>query len=183
MATNPQEQASPCVAHSELYLNPLLDETIPTTTAANRRELALLKSRAERLCESCPLQARCLTDAVTKYDVSGFVAGTTRRQRQEIRARLGIKLAADDFDSYVGVSSGRQFDHDEIVRMRKANPTEPLSAIAARVGCSISTVKRHLRRIEKESETPKPSSKPAPTPDQVMKIARSLRRSAGRSAA
>lgn len=154
--------------YANVFLNPLLDDARPLSRDVNRREQTMLRSQAEKLCASCPMQAECLTEAITKFDVSGYVAGTTKRQRQEIRNRLGVVVAEDDFDSYAGVSSGRQFDRNEIYRLRTANPTEPLSAIAARVGCSVSTVKRHLRRVEKEGLAPTPHQR-IPTTAQILR--------------
>lgn len=175
-------EITPCVEYANIYLHPLLDESQTASTQANRREQAMLRTQAEKLCGACPLQAKCLTDAVTKFDVSGFVAGTTKRQRQEIRARLGVSLADDDFDSYAGVTSGRQFDRNEIHRLRTANPTEPLSSIAARIGCSVSTVKRHLRRIEREGLITRPATV-QPTPAEVMAVADDVKRGARRTLA
>ena len=164
------ETQTPCTTYANVFLNPLLDDTQPAGKHSSRREQAMLRSQAEKLCAGCPIQAQCLTDAITKFDVSGFVAGTTKRQRQEIRHRLGVVIHDDDFDAYAGVNSGRQFDRNEIHRLRVANPNEPLSAIAARVGCSVSTIKRHLRRIEQDGLAPAPR-KVRPTPDQVMRAA------------
>lgn len=176
-------QTTPCVEFSNIYLHPLLDESQSTNTQANRREQAMLRTQAEKMCASCPLLAPCLSDAVTKFDVSGFVAGTTRRQRQEIRARLGVSLDDDDFDSYAGVNSGRQFDRAEIHRLRMANPTEPLSAIAARVGCSVSTVKRHLRRIEKEGLPQRNSNSRDVSHAEVLAAAADVKRGTRRTSA
>lgn len=164
------EIQTPCMTYTNVFLNPLLDDTQSVGKHASRREQAMLRTQAEKLCTSCPLQAQCLTDAVTRFDVSGFVAGTTKRQRQEIRHRLGVVVHDDDFDAYAGVNSGRQFDRNEIHRLRVANPNEPLSAIAARVGCSVSTIKRHLRRIERDGLAPT-TRKLQPTPEQVMAAA------------
>lgn len=158
------------MTYPNVFLNPLLDEAQPASKQSSRREQSMLRSQAEKMCAGCPIQAQCLTDAVTKFDVSGFVAGTTKRHRQEIRHRLGVVVHDDDFDVYAGVNSGRQFDRNEIHRLRVANPNEPLSAIAARVGCSVSTIKRHLRRIERDGLSPTPR-KVQPTPDQVMQAA------------
>lgn len=178
-----ESQVTPCVEFSNIYLHPLLDESQTVSTQANRREQAMLRNQAEKMCSECPIRAQCLTNAVTKFDVSGFVAGTTKRQRQEIRGRLGINLDDDDFDAYAGVNSGRQFDRAEIHRLRMANPTEPLSAIAARVGCSVSTVKRHLRRIEREGLPDRSSDSRAITPEEVVAVADEVVRGTRRSAA
>ena len=176
-------QVTPCVEYTNVYLHPLLDETQSVNNQTHRREQAMLRTQAEKMCAECPMFAQCLTNAVTKFDVSGFVAGTTRRQRQEIRARLGVSLEDDDFDSYAGVSSGRQFDRAEIHRLRTANPNEPLSAIAARVGCSVSTVKRHLRRIEREGLPSEFKKSRTVTAEEVMEVAQDVIRGHRRSAA
>ena len=163
-----------CVAYSNVFLHPLLDDTTPTSRG-ERREQQMLRTQAEKMCAGCPLMAQCLTDAVAKFDVAGFVAGTTKRQRQEIRARLGIIVAPEDFDTFAGVNSGRQFDRYEIHRMRAANPDQPLSVIAAKVGCSVSTVKRHLRRIEAEGGVQRPSDKKTATPAEVVAMAHEVK--------
>lgn len=172
---------TPCMTYTNVFLHPLLDDTRPVSRESNRREQAMLRSQADKLCSACPLMAQCLTSAITKFDVSGFVAGTTKRQRQEIRNRLGVVVSDDDFDSYAGVSSGRQFDRNEIHRLRMANPNEPLSAIAARVGCSVSTVKRHLRRIESEGLAPT-QRKVKPTTAAIMRTAAEVKSGARRGA-
>ena len=172
-----------CVAYSNVFLHPLLDDGLTPSTRGERREQQMLRSQAEKMCAGCPLMAQCLTDAVVKFDVSGFVGGTTRRQRQEIRARLGVTVAAEDFDTFAGVNSGRQFDRYEIHRMRTANPDQPLSAIAAKVGCSVSTVKRHLRRIEAEGGVPRPIKQKTPSQAQVVAVAEDVKRGTRRVAA
>ena len=174
---------SPCVTYSNVFLHPLLDDGTTPASRGERREQQMLRSQAEQMCAACPLQARCLTEAVTKFDVAGFVAGTTKRQRQEIRARLGVYVAPEDLDTFAGVNSGRQFDRYEIHRMRAANPDQPLSVIASKVGCSVSTVKRHLRRIEEEGGAARPTSRTMPSEAQVMAVATEVRRGARRATA
>lgn len=164
------EAPTACVTYSNVFLNPLLDES--PRASVNRREQAMLQNQAAKLCGECPLQTACLTDAVTKFEVSGFVAGTTHRQRQEIRKRLGIEVADDDLDTWAGVSSSRSYDAEEILRLRQANPNEPLKFIAARMGCSISTVKRHLRRMAREDVTPvAKQERELPSTAEVMAVA------------
>ncbi|MBB1510700.1 MULTISPECIES: WhiB family transcriptional regulator [unclassified Tessaracoccus] len=177
------EPTTACVAYPNVFLHPLLDDGTSPTSRGERREQQMLRSQAEKMCAGCPLMAQCLTDAVAKFDVSGFVAGTTRRQRQEIRARLGITVTPEDFDTFAGVNSGRQFDRYEIHRMRAANPDQPLSVIAAKVGCSVSTVKRHLRRIEAEGGVARPVQRTAPTPAQIVAVANDIKRGTRRVAA
>lgn len=162
--------ATPCVVFPNVFLHPLLDDA-PPANRGERREQAMLRTQAEKMCAVCPRRGQCLTEAVTKFDVAGFVGGTTKRQRVEIRARLGISVAPDDLDSFAGVNSGRQFDPAEIHRLRAANPDQPLSVIAAKIGCSVSTVKRHLRRIEEEGGLPSAPAVPVPTVDAVLAAA------------
>lgn len=177
---NADTAATPCVTYSGIFLHPLLDEGAAPSTRGERREQSMLRSQAEKLCAGCPMLAQCLSDAVTKFDVAGFVAGTTKRQRQEIRARLGVQVAQEDLDRFAGVNSGRQFDRYEIHRMRAANPDQPLSAIAAKIGCSVSTVKRHLRRIEEENDVRRPAERATPSPERVLAVAEEIKQGTAR---
>ncbi len=145
-----------CVATPEVFLNPLLEDSLPAGAGAEeRRRHAQLVGKAEALCLGCPLMKDCLYDAVVRHDVNGFVAGTTQRQRQEIRQLLRITVEPEDFDTLAGVSArNRQVDHSEVLRLRNANPHESLEMIAQRLGCSLSTVKRHLRKARSETAQP-----------------------------
>jgi len=148
-----QSTTPACVAAASVFQHPLIEEP-PTSNApaAERREYATLARRAEAVCASCPLMKDCLYDAVVKYDVDGFAGGTTRKERNELRARLGVTVTPEDFDTLAGVTARhRQVDHDEVVRLRNANPHESLEMLAHRLGCSLSTVKRHLRRARSET--------------------------------
>lgn len=170
-----------CVEYSNVFLHPLLENSTAPSTRGERREQQMLRTQAENMCAGCPLLARCLTDAVARFDVAGFVAGTTQRQRQEIRTRLGVSVSPEDLDTFAGVTSGRQFDRYEIYRIRAANPDQPLNVIAAKVGCSVSTVKRHLRRIEAEGGIDaRPVEKKAPTSRQILAVAEDVKRGARR---
>ncbi len=107
----------------------------------------------------------------------GFVAGTTPRQRHEIRAELEVTVEPDDFDTLAGVTSpNRQIDHDEVVRLRAANPHESLESIAQRLGCSLSTVKRHLRRA-RNGEIAARQESVQPTLEDVLDVYDSIIRS------
>ena len=169
-----------CVRYRNVFLHPLLDDGVTPDSRSERREQAMVRAQAETMCAHCPRLAACLTDAVTKFDVAGFVAGTTRRQRQEIRARLAVEVAPEDFDSAVGVKSGRQYDPHEIYRLRAAHPDLPLVVIASRIGCSVSTIKRHLRKIEEEGLARRRPERPAPTPVEVMTVASDVLRGSRR---
>lgn len=137
-----------CTEHASLFQHPLMEEP-PTSSAPadDRRQYQMMVRKAQNVCESCPLMKQCLYDAVAKHDVSGFAGGTTRKQRMEIRSKLGVTVAPEDFDTLAGVTARhRQVDHHEVIRLRNANPHESLETLAQRMGCSLSTVKRHLRK-------------------------------------
>lgn len=137
-----------CVEFAALFLHPLMEEPPNSSFPADeRRQYRRLARRAQGICQACPLMKQCLLSAVTLHDVAGYVAGTTARQRLAIRERLGVTVQPEDFDTLAGVTvPHRQVDHDEVVRLRNANPTESLETLAQRMGCSLSTVKRHLRK-------------------------------------
>ena len=142
-----------CTDVPELFLDVALEsEPVVSAPARVRRQYAALAAEATEICADCPLLTACLYRAVVDFDVAGFVAGTSPRQRGEIRARLGVVVEAEDFDSLAGVVGGqRSVDHDEVVRLRRTHPDESLERIARRLGCSLSTVKRHLRRERNEA--------------------------------
>lgn len=58
-----------------------------------------------------------------------------------------MSVEPEDLDTLAGVMrGGRQINHQEVLRLRQANPHESLEVLAMRLGCSLSTVKRHMRR-------------------------------------
>ncbi len=137
-----------CIDNPSLFQHPLLEEPALTRQDTDRhRKSALLAGRAATVCADCPLFNSCLYEAVVNHDVAGFAAGTTEAQRTQIRTALKVRVAKEDFDTLAGVVRGnRQIDHEEVLRLRQANPHESLEVIAMRLGCSLSTVKRHMRR-------------------------------------
>ena len=142
-----------CAELASVFQSPLLEEPMSSdATVSTRRQYQALVAQAERICLDCPLLARCLYAAVVEHDVAGYVGGTTPAERSRIRRALRVTVAPEDFDTLAGVTGGhRQVDHDEVVRLRNAHPDESLETLAHRLGCSLSTVKRHLRR---ERRTP-----------------------------
>ncbi|MCW2810156.1 MAG: transcription factor WhiB [Friedmanniella sp.] len=164
-----------CLEQPEVFQHPLLEEP-PTGSAgvADRAQARRLTARAAGVCAGCPLRAPCLYRAVVEVDISGFVAGTTARQRAAIRGRLGMGVAREDFDTLAGITGAhRQVDHAEVLRVRAANPSDSLETLAHRLGCSLSTVKRHLRRERREPSAPTiPVARP--TADQVADTARQV---------
>lgn len=142
-----------CLGAAGLFQHRLLEDppTVSSLSADDRRLTAQLTTQARRTCLNCPLMTQCLYDAVVKHDVAGYVAATTHHQRMEIRNRLGIRVEPENLDTLAGViGRHRQVNHEEVVRLRNANPHESLETIAHRLGCSASTVKRHLRKARTE---------------------------------
>jgi hypothetical protein len=152
-----------CVELASVFQNPLLEDPLAGNAPASvRRQYAILVEQAKQACSSCPLLEECLYGAVVRHDVAGYVGGTTPEQRFQIRRALCIRVAPEDLDTLAGVTGQhRQVDHDQVVRLRAAHPDESLETLAHRLGCSLSTVKRHLRR---ERRTPSVRQAPPPRP-------------------
>lgn len=112
-----------------------------------------LTDRATRACLDCPLFATCLEQAVVHHDVAGFVAATTATQRRRMRRLLHVTVPREDLDAWTG-APGRVVRTADVVRARRAHPDQPLGVLAERLGCSLSTVKRHLRRAHTHAEEP-----------------------------
>lgn len=152
MTLSVRAERAACIDNPALFQHQLLEEPMARRSAENERAFAALSARAAAVCAECPLFRSCLYDAVVEHDVAGFVAGTTPAQRTQLRLALGVRVEPEDFDTFAGVVRGaRQLNHDEVVRLRQANPHESLESLAMRLGCSLSTVKRHLRRARQAS--------------------------------
>jgi hypothetical protein len=139
--------AAGCIELSAVFQDQLLEESLPVNPSAEmrRRQRALITRAHGR---ECPLIIDCLYRAVVEHNVAGHVAGTTPPQRAQIRRSLGITVEPEDFDTLAGVTGPhRKVSHSEVIRLRKANPHESLEMLAQRFGCSLSTIKRHLRRV------------------------------------
>jgi hypothetical protein len=164
-----------CVELASVFQNPLLEEPLPSNTPATvRRRYAALVGQAEQACRSCPLIEECLYAAVVQHDVAGYVGGTTPYQRAQIRRALRISVQPEDLDTLAGVTGRhRQVDHDEVLRLRHAHPDESLETLARRLGCSLSTVKRHLRR-ERHTPSVRRAEPPKPSLSRVLAVAAEL---------
>ena len=150
-----------------VFQDQLLEEPLPASApgVVRRHQLALITT-AQAACRECPLIIDCLYRAVVEYDV----AGTTPAHRAQIRRRLDITVEPEDFDSLAGVRRRhRQVNHSEVVRLRNANPHESLETLAQRLGCSLSTVKRHLRRERRQPSAR--TAAPKPTVAEVVAVA------------
>lgn len=140
---------TPCLRASEIFQHPLVEE--PPT---GRDDLAArLAARAIALCESCPLMEQCLYTSVVEHDVAGVTGGTTPLQRTRIRRLLGVRVEREDLTDFAGTTrEGRRLTHADVARARRADPDATLETIAERLGCSLSTVKRHLRQARAEAK-------------------------------
>lgn len=178
--TGSRSPGTGCIRHASLFQDPLVEEPPRTSAPASiRRRYRMLAEQAAQVCDDCPLQERCLYSAVVDHDVAGIAAGTTQRERAAIRRELNIIVEPEDFDALAGVSGSNQpVNHDEVVRLHRLNQHEPLDALAERLGCSLSTVKRHLRyERERGDDVESPSShrvagtkKNRPSVAQVMAV-------------
>ena len=120
-----------CANLRAVFQHPLLEGDSTAATPDDQQLERTLQARARAACSTCPLFEQCLENAILDHDVAGFAAGTTPRQRSRIRSYLGVKVRPDDLESFAGII-GR-----------------------GRLGCSLSTVKRHLRRARDTSLAPR----------------------------
>jgi Transcription factor WhiB/Sigma-70, region 4 len=179
-AAAPGESVEPeCATNPDLFLHPLLDAPPARSkvTKAVWTEYRDLLGQARAACASCPLFVECLYAAVAQVDVAGFVGCTTPRERKQIRHELGVSVAPEDLDAAAGVRGERRpIDHEAVLAMRAAHPDESLEELASRLDCSLSTVKRHLRRARREAagdvepERPQPKDPELPTVDDVLDV-------------
>ncbi|MCL2783305.1 MAG: WhiB family transcriptional regulator [Propionibacteriaceae bacterium] len=135
-----------CADQSALFQHPLLEDAPANLSVAVRKQQTLLIDQACSLCSRCPVRSQCLYDAVVRFDIAGIVAGTTPTFRAAIRQRLGWRVDSENFDTLLGTVTGQHVEHSAVVRAHRANPNESLAQLADRLGCSLSTVKRHLRQ-------------------------------------
>ncbi|MFI5429493.1 transcription factor WhiB [Aeromicrobium sp. UC242_57] len=116
-------------------------------TAAQWEELKVKRAWAHRRCAGCPVLIDCLYRAIVEVDVSGFVACTTESDRQKIRRQLGIQVHQTSTTPYGAPRvGGGPVSHEAVMSVRQAYPKDTCHQLAERLGCSTSTVKRHLRR-------------------------------------
>lgn len=166
--SKPEPAVTPCSVDIDLYLHPLLEEPPVqyTTDKETWRTYLGLVEQARASCASCPLLVDCMYKAVVQSDISGYVGCTTPKERSKIRRRLGVKVQTEDFDAAAGARGNRRpIDPDEVARARAAHPDDSLEALAGRLGCSLSTVKRHLRKTRPQDRA---EERGAPTVDAVL---------------
>lgn len=162
----------PCASLPEVYLDEHL-HTPPSRAEISDSDWARLtvkRASAHRRCAGCPMMVDCLYRAIVEVDVSGFVACTTEDDRAAIRDQLGIEIqqspAATYGDARVG---GGPVDHAAVMTARQAYPKDTCHQLAERLDCSVSTIKRHLRRAREQAASIATSpASTAPTVDAVL---------------
>ncbi len=170
----PEFTSTSCATEIDLYLHPLLEDPPVRSTASKQTwaEYEQLVAATRALCAGCPILSDCLYKAIAQTDVSGYVGCTTPKERSQIRKLIGVRIDTEDFDSFAGARGSRQpVDHDDVLRMRSQHPDESLEQIAGRLDCSLSTVKRHLRRARGAGgglDTARGGSVDLPTLDEVF---------------
>lgn len=164
-----QTAIPPCANEPELFeeVDPLASTPQPIDGMTERMAIA------HRSCAGCPLLIDCLYHAVVEVDVSGFVACTTEADRADLRRRLGIEVVQSGLAPYGNIRpGGGPVSHEAVVAMRQSHPTDTCQQLADRLGCSTSTVKRHLRRAREESaqasSTQESLNRRVPTVDEVL---------------
>lgn len=164
----------PCAFEPEVYLDELLHSPPARTdvSAAQWETLVVKQAAAHRQCAGCPLMVDCLYRAVVEIDISGYVACTTERDRHAIRRQLGIEIQQSSAPAYGSARvGGGPVSHEAVMTARHAYPGDTCRQLGERLGCSTSTIKRHLRRARerKRDEALAPSAPLGrPTVDAVL---------------
>lgn len=165
----------PCTSVPEVYHDELLHSPPARNdiSADEWNQVSLIRASAHRQCAGCPVMVECLYRAVVEVDVSGFAACTTESDRLQIRQQLGIEVQqpVSTLFGVPRVGSG-PLSNDAVMSARAAYPKDTCHQLAERLGCSTSTVKRHLRRArEAQADSPPkpdPATRSAPTIEAVL---------------
>lgn len=149
VCTPPRANQTWCQANQALFLG-ILGEPAPTDPeerAAYRDAMDLARDMCSRLC---PRFEQCLADAISGPPVDGFVAGTTATQRRRHRRETGTTTAREVVtDRSVGIDGGRRThtDQDHLDEAIRTYTDLSSAELAARIGCSASTIKRRRRYL------------------------------------
>mgnify|MGYP005984527995 CR=1 FL=1 len=138
----------PCAMAPEMYQDDVLlsPPSRRDVTPERWREYVATRAAAHRRCAGCDVLDACLYRAVVEVDVSGFLACTSEAERRRMRRDLGIEVQVDSSPYGTARVGGGPVDHEAVVGARKAHPDDTCRQLAERLGCSTSTVKRHLRQ-------------------------------------
>ncbi|GAA3537111.1 WhiB family transcriptional regulator [Aeromicrobium flavum] len=163
--TLPPCAMAPAMYQDETLLNPPGRRDV---TVEQWRDYLSKRDAAHRRCAGCAVLADCLYRAVVDVDVAGFLACTSEAERRTMRRELGIEVQVDTSPYGTARVGGGPVDHAEVMGARKAHPDETCRELAQRLGCSTSTVKRHLRQ-EREGRAEAPvATIEKPTMGQVL---------------
>lgn len=166
----------PCATEPEVYHDDVLQapRSRRDMTASEWRAAGEVRAEAHRRCAGCPMLVDCLYRAVVEVDVSGFAACTTETDRARIRRELGITVDHSP-ESPFGLPrvGGGPVSHEAVMAVRASHPDDTCQQLAERLGCSTSTIKRHLRRARQETaltvvESSTPSTRKLPSVDEVL---------------
>jgi hypothetical protein len=164
----------PCAQSPEAFLDESIQANpVTTMSAAEREQLKATRAALHRQCAGCPLMVDCLYRAVVEVDVSGYAACTTESERALIRERLGIEVVRSTLTPYGAPRvGGGPVSHEAVLTSRQAFPKDTCQQLAERLGCSTSTIKRHLRRDREQRAAdaiPDPAAEQhLPTIDEVL---------------
>lgn len=161
----------PCAHTPEAYLDERLQGPITRTDVSRAEWESLKQQRAivHRNCAGCPFLVDCLYRAVVEVDVYGYAACTTEAERQLIRRKLGIEITQPTAGPFAAPRTGAgPIDHETVLTLRQSHPNDTCIQLAQRLGCSTSTVKRHLRRARETQEPLSPIERRTPTIEEVM---------------
>lgn len=158
-----------CALQPELFQDAaLIDPPKPRdVSAAQWRDYLHKTEVARQRCASCPVLAECLYRAVVEVDVAGYLACTTQEQRELMRRDLGIAIDESEALALVGRAGRGPVTHELVLETRAEHPEDTYQQLADRLGCSLSTIKRHLRRARREGRfdtTARSESGTAPQP-------------------
>jgi len=161
----------PCAHKPEAYLDERL-HTPPIRSDVSHAEWELfMQQRAvvHRNCAGCPFLVDCLYRAVVEVDVFGYAACTTEADRHQIRRKLGIEIMQSNVGPFASPRTGAgPIDHEAVLTLRQAYPNDTCIQLAQRLGCSTSTVKRHLRRARQAQAGMAPLETRTPTIEEVL---------------
>ena len=159
-----------CVDAPEKFLDEQLQ--VAPSSAVEAAQQAVARADVHRLCAACPLMVDCLYRAVVEMDVSGYVACTTEAERTEMRRTLGIDVTPAPLLTFGAPRvGGGPVSHEAVLTMRQSHPKDTCQQLAERLGCSMSTVKRHLRREreqQEETEVQPGRAQRVPTVEEVL---------------
>jgi len=163
----------PCAREPEVYRDEVLHSAPRRSqvSALEWQKFEALRAQAHRRCAACPVLVDCLYRAVVEVDVSGFAACTTERDRARIRRELGIVVQSPAPQAFGMPRVGNgPVSHESVLDMRQAHPDDTCQQLAERLGCSTSTIKRHLRRARQGTAAPTTAESRAPQPAPTVEM-------------